>query len=277
MTHPWQAKLGSVTDPLVVFAFEGWSDAGCAATDAVEHLIEVSDAVEIFRIDPEDHYDFQVNRPLAIFSDGRRVVDWPTTSLWSGTLAGRSLLCVRGPEPNLRWRAFTDQLLEIICHVPPRLVVAMGALLADSAHARPIPVLRTTPNEAAAAGFDVPQSFYEGPTGVVGLLADRLGERDLPVVSLWAEVPHYAAAPPSPKASLALLRALADIAGIDVPLQDLPEVATDWEEMVGGLVSTDADLAGYVRDLESDLDEDLPGESGDSLADEVEGFLRRRS
>ena len=62
-----------LTDAVVIGAFEGWNDAGEAATDAINHLLVAWKATLLATIDPEDYYDFQVNRPHVGFdSEGGR-------------------------------------------------------------------------------------------------------------------------------------------------------------------------------------------------------------
>ncbi|GAB3705141.1 PAC2 family protein [Mariniluteicoccus flavus] len=269
--------LRDLTAPVVVMAFDGWNDAGSAATDALTHLVEASQAEVAFTLDSEDYYDFQVNRPVVTSTRRGRSIEWPATTLWVGDLQGRDVVLVSGPEPNLRWKSFSAALVSAVRSTRPSLVVMLGALLADSPHSRPIPVSRTAPNRDLAERFDVEVSSYEGPTGIVGLLADDCARAGLDVVSLWAAVPHYVASPPNPKATLALIQRLEDTADLDVDVTELPELARAWERGVAEVVESDEDLADYVHSLEEDQDEtELPEASGDAIAKEFERYLRRR-
>ncbi len=190
---------------------------------------------------------------------------------------GRDLILVHGIEPNMRWQGFTAQLVTAFTELDVELVILLGALLADSPHTRPLQVTAATSGPKIAAQLHVESVDYKGPTGIVGVLQHACTAAGLPSVSLWAAVPHYVAQPPSPKATLALLRSVEDILDISVPLQDLPAEARAWERGVDELAEQDSDVAEYVRTLEEAKDAtDLPEASGDAIAREFERYLRRR-
>lgn len=266
--------------PVLVAAFEGWNDAAGSATDALEHLEDVWDAEQVGDIDPEEYYDFQVNRPqVEIDAEGRRSIDWPSTRISVARLAQprRDVVLVRGIEPSTRWRTFCAELLGVAAELGVQKVVTLGALLADTPHTRPIPVSATASDPAAARALGVEQSTYEGPTGIVGVLQGACDLAGVPAVSLWAAVPHYVSQPPCPKATLALLRRLEDLLDVPVPLLDLVEEAQAWQRGVDELALDDEEVAEYVRALEDARDTaELPEASGDAIAREFERYLRRR-
>ena len=246
----------------------------------IEHLHAAWDASEIGEIDPEDYYDFQVTRPTLEVADGRtKRLAWPTTRL---ALAkpeglGRDVILVHGIEPNMRWRGFCSELVDAFTGLGADLVVLLGALLADSPHTRPVPVTAAASDQRLAAAMQIEPVDYAGPTGIVGVLQDACSSAGLAVVSLWAAVPHYVAQPPSPKATLALLRGVEDILDAPMPQADLPEEARAWELGVDELAEQDSEVAEYVRSLEEAKDAtDLPEASGDAIAREFERYLRRR-
>ena len=213
---------GSDQGAVMIAAFEGWNDAGSAATSAVLHLAEVLGAQKIDELDPEEYHDFQVNRPVvSTDDDGRRVLTWPTTTVSVAELDGRRFVLVHGIEPSMRWRTYCKELLGIATSLGVRTVITVGGLLADVPHTRPIPVSATSEDPAVQALLDVEQSAYEGPTGIVDVLQHSAQEGGLRALSLWAAVPHYVAHPPSPKATLALVVKLEDLLGVHVPLGDL--------------------------------------------------------
>ena len=276
--------MPELVDPVMIAAFEGWNDAGDAASDAVEHLIDVWNATPISALDPEDYYDFQVNRPtVSLDEGGNRRISWPTTSIAYARVPGtapdtvRDIVLVRGIEPNVRWRGYCSELLTYCAELGIDLVVTLGALLADSPHTRPIPVSGTTSDEEVARALQLERSRYEGPTGIVGVLQEACTTAGLPALSIWAAVPHYVAQPPSPKATLALLRRVEDLLDLPIPLGDLPEDARAWERGVDELAAEDNEVAEYVRALEEAKDTaELPEASGEAIAREFERYLRRR-
>lgn len=266
--------------PVLVAAFEGWNDAGGAASAVVNHLHTVWNAVDVTEIDPEDYHDFQVNRPeIGVDADGRRAVTWPATRVSQVRLpsSGRRVLLVRGVEPSMRWRSFCAELLDVAQDHDVDTVVTLGALLADVPHTRPIPLTITSESVGLRAVLDIEASDYEGPIGIVGVLEHAATRAGLQAASLWAAVPHYVAHPPSPKATLALLTRVEELLGEPVPLGDLAEDAEAWQHGVDELAAEDSEVAEYVRELEQAKDTtDLPEASGEAIAREFERFLRRR-
>jgi proteasome assembly chaperone (PAC2) family protein len=266
---------------VAIAAFEGWNDAGEAATDAVSHLLTAWRAELLATIDPEDYYDFQVNRPHVGFdADGLREISWRTTSFWHcmATPVARDVVLVTGIEPNLRWRSFTAELLDYLTDTGVTTLVTLGALLADVPHTRPVPITGISSDPELAERHSLEPSRYTGPTGIVGVLQEMAQRRGVATLSYWAAVPHYVAQAPNPKGTLALLGQLEDLLGAAVDLRGLPEEAKAWERGVDEMASGDTDVADYVRSLEEERDTaDLPEATGDAIAREFERYLRRRS
>ncbi|MCI2263919.1 proteasome assembly chaperone family protein [Sediminivirga luteola] len=262
---------------LGVIAFEGWNDAGEAATDALELLRETWGVRQIAEIDDEQYYDFQFTRPQVRRVGGESRIDWPRTRIYSGTLpeADCDVVMVSGMEPSFKWRAFSALLEEYLSGADA--IILLGALLADVPHSRPLPVSVTSEDAALRHELDLERSSYEGPTGVLGVLENQLGLARIPVVSAWVAVPNYVAQSPSPKAQLALLGRMEELTGITIPYGDLHEDAQAWETGVDELAQHDAEIADYVARLEQMRDAtDLPEASGEAIAQEFERFLRRR-
>jgi len=274
------ALHGPLRGPVMLATFEGWNDAGGAATQAMIHLHEVWGAEQVDELDPEDYHDFQVNRPTVSSTDnGDRVLTWPTTSVSVATLpgSGGAVVLVQGIEPSMRWRGFCAELLETARRLGVTTVITLGALLADVPHTRPIPVTATSDDRDLQNTLGLDASTYEGPTGIVGVLQHEAIRSGMQGLSIWAAVPHYVAHPPSPKATVALLARIEELLGEAIPLGDLPEDARAWQRGVDELAAEDAEIAEYVSQLEEAKDTaDLPEATGEAIAREFERYLRRR-
>lgn len=273
-------EVRPLVNPVLICAFEGWNDAAGAATGVLDHLLDVWDATLVAAIDPEDYYDFQVNRPLiGSGEDGIRRITWPSTQVHLVRPPGshRDVLLLRGIEPNMRWRQFCGEILEAAEVWGVTLVVTLGALLAETPHTRPIPVSGTATELDLHDRLKLEAPTYEGPTGIVGVLQDACTQVDLPAVSFWAAVPHYLPQPPCPKATLALLEQVEDVLELSVDLGDLPEESRAWDRGVNELAEEDEEISAYVRSLEESTDAaDLPEASGEAIAREFERYLKRR-
>lgn len=265
---------------VMLVAFTGWNDAGESASQVISHLLDEWESSLVAEFDPEDFYDFQVNRPaIKLDERGAREIIWPTTKIFSVRTphSSRELLLVLGAEPSMRWKSFSSELLDVADDYEIDLLVMLGGLLADVPHSRPIAVSATASDPILAKELGVEPSQYEGITGILGVIGDEARNRELNALSLWAAVPHYVSTTPSPKATLALIEALEEHLGLKFPLGNLKERATIWESSVDRMAAEDSEVGDYVRELERSKDDDeLREATGDSIAKEVERFLRRQ-
>jgi proteasome assembly chaperone (PAC2) family protein len=272
--------------PVLIAAFRGWNDAGDAASFAASHLARVWSAKKCASIDSEDFYDFQAVRPQVHLEDGlTRRITWPENDFWAAELSGldRDAVVLVGTEPNLRWRAFSQLIVEAAEAYSVDLVLTFGALLADVPHSRPVHISGTAADEKLVERLNLQRSRYEGPTGIVGVLHESFAKAGIDSASLWAAVPHYLAVNPNPKAALALVSKAAELIGAPADVEELERASTVYEERVTEMVAEDDDVQAYVKLLEQRADEreaeelnpeELP--SGDALAAELEQFLRNR-
>ncbi|OFI38009.1 carboxylate--amine ligase [Arthrobacter sp. SW1] len=265
---------------VMLAAFEGWNDAGEAASDALRYLNKLWQGKKVATVDADDYYDFQFTRPtVRRTASGERRVKWPSTRLYRASVPDSNVdvVVVLGTEPSYRWRAYTAELLVHAETLKVDYVVLLGALLADVPHSRPIPVSTTTEDNALRQRLNLEASQYEGPVGIVGVLAEFAMLAGIPTVSLWAAVPHYVSQAPSPKAQLAILHKVEDLLQLPLDTQSLAEDAEAWERGVNELATDDPEIAAYVRQLEEAKDTaDLPEATGESIAKEFERYLKRR-
>lgn len=277
----WEMNPPRLRRPMMVCAFRGWNDAASAASTALETLADSLEVDVLGEVDPEEFYDFQANRPTTSFSDSRhRRIDWPGNTLISARAeaAKRDLVLFDGTEPNLKWRTYSDLIVEVAERLEVELVVILGSLIAEVAHSLPVPVTGVGTDEELIRTLELERSSYEGPTGIAGVIHDRCRDNGLGSISLWAAVPHYVAAMPNPKAALALSRRLERITGVAADTSGLEFETTAYEEQIGKAVAADPEVEELVRRIESEQ-RDGEGQpevpSGDDLAIEFQRFLRQ--
>jgi proteasome assembly chaperone (PAC2) family protein len=265
--------------PVLIVAFEGWNDAGSAASTAVAHAEDLWGAEPFCEIDPEEFYDFSEVRPTVHFDEhGQRQIDWPQNQLsYARVSDDLEVITLLGIEPQLRWRTFCEQITTLATDLDVRLVVVLGALLAEVPHTRPTPVYGTAYDPALVDSLALTPSSYEGPTGIVGVLHDAFRATGIPSASLWAAVPTYIPNTPSPKAALALVARLGRLLDVDLPADALSVAAGEYENRIDEVLSDDEDSADWVTQLEAAYDEhELDETSGAELIAEVERFLRNQ-
>jgi predicted ATP-grasp superfamily ATP-dependent carboligase len=281
----WDRRPDGLRAPAMVCAFEGWNDAGEAASGAVSFLASALEARRFAHLDSEEFYDFQSNRPTVAFGEGEgRELTWPTVEIFEAPAprAPRDLVLVRGVEPSFRWRSFGGHIVDLARTVGVELVVTLGALLAEVPHTRPVRVTGTAQDHDLSTRLGLHPSRYEGPTGIVGVLHHACSQAGLPSVTLWGAVPHYVAAASNPKTALALLRKVEVLVGVSVDVSELEAAAADYERQVALAVQSDPDIQAFVERLErvaeSEEEQGLPEQmpSGDALAREFQRFLRQR-
>ncbi len=265
--------------PVLIAAFEGWNDAGDAATSAVAHLGDAWGATTFAEIDPEEFYDFTATRPQVHIEDsGTRSVKWPSNTFsWARPEGTGGVVLLSGVEPQLKWRTFCGQVLHVATMLNCRLVLTLGSLLADVAHTRPTPVFGNAYEQAMGDQLELEPSRYEGPTGIVGVLHAECSATSLDSASLWAAVPAYVSSIPSPKAALALVERAGEVIGSSPDTAALVERSADYEVELSRLVDEDDTTAEYVHHLEEQHDQDeVAVQSADDMVEEVERFLREQ-
>ena len=282
---------------LLVVAFEGWNDAGEAASGAVRSLKELLDLYPIAEVDPEDYFDYQFNRPsVASDEDGNRTLVWPSVTIYGPTTPntararqlaadadlsisgdnGSNIYLMLGTEPSRGWKTFTREILDVISANEISSIVFLGAMLADVPHSRPISVFTSSENSEVRTQLGLERSGYEGPVGILSVLGEAAEQAGIHTMSIWASVPHYVHNAPSPKATLAILDKLEEIVDVVIPRGELVTEAAAWESGIDALAGDDDDMASYIEQLEQARDTvDSPEASGEAIAQEFERYLRR--
>jgi proteasome assembly chaperone (PAC2) family protein len=292
MSHLQMEDSPSLRSPVLVAALAGWNDAAQAASSSVLYLINGWSARRFARIDPEEFYDFTEVRPMIRLDPGsQRELEWPSNSFYYHIdhSLSRDVTLLLGIEPHLKWRTFTESVLEVVERYRVGTVVTLGALLADAVHTRPVPLTGYSMDPRLAArlaSMGVAGTRYQGPTGIVGTLHDACRRSDLPAASLWASVPYYLGTTPNPKASHALLSSLSDLLDLHPDLGPLEQQVLAFEQQVTEAVAGNPDVAAHIRELEQRIDAALAEGAKEAEASELpasdlvirdlEDFLRRQ-
>ena len=289
MEHVRWSSRPRLRTPVVIAAFAGWNDAGEAASNAGHHLADVWATRPFATIDAEDFYDFSSTRPhVRLVDGGQREIVWPINELSASSVLGADMdvVLLIGTEPQLKWRTFCSEVLEVVTELNARMLITLGALLAEVPHSRPVSVIGTAADPTLIEQHGLQRSRYEGPTGIVGALHDACNTAGLPSLSLWAAVPAYVQGAPSPKAALALVERVGDVLDLMIPTTALEIASAAYEREVDEVVTNDDELSGYVRRLEDMVDSGEPfgdddedeaisaDDTVEELVEELERFLR---
>lgn len=273
----WTDEPPELNDPILIAAFEGWGDAGDAATTAARHIRDRLIGTPFAEIQPEEFFDFSTSRPMVRVEDGVRKIEWPTNEFAAAKVPGgrHDLVVLIGTEPQLRWKTFAGQILKMVDQLDIKLVVSVGALIADVVHTRPATVYSSGYDPELNERLDLEPSTYEGPTGIIGILHDLLRRHDVASMSLWGTVPGYVPNAPSPKAALALVERLSQLLELSVPTTALEIGAAAYERQITDLVNESEDTQAYVAQMEEAYDNMSPDSSA-ALIEELEQYLRDR-
>lgn len=270
---------------VLLVAFEGWNDATEGASGALKAIAEQLQMTTLDAVDPEDYYDFQFSRPVVEFdAEGNRIISWPGCELLqagaeqlSENPALHNLYVLLGTEPSRRWLSFAGEILEMVQDREIDHVIMLGAMLADVPHTRPMQIFRSSQNESLQQLFDLEPSRYEGPVGILTVLAQAFETEGIPVLSLWGSVPHYVHNTSNPKAALTFLNELTTLTEFSFDTSALANLAFEWERSIDEMAQGDDEMSAYVNQLEKNRDsQDSEEVSGDALAREFERYLRQR-
>ena len=263
--------------PVLLVALTGWNDAGEGASAALTELVQQFGAQQVAQFETQRFYDYQVNRPeVSVQPGGDRKLTWPTTTISQLELpGGPAIYLLQGTEPSLNWVDYTDEILAVASGLDVRTIICAGALLSDNPHTRPVVINASSDSAMVRERFDAVVSDYEGPTGIIGVLALRAHQAGFLTMSLWAGIPHYVANSPAPAASFALLERLASLLAVHPDYSRLIAQRDAWLETVQVLLEEDEEMQDYVRQLEESREAaEHPAATGEAIARDFEMFLR---
>lgn len=275
--------------PVAIVALDGWIDAGQAASTAIGTLLSTLSTYPIATFDADGLLDHRARRPIMHLVDGYNTgLSWPGIELRGATdLEGNDLLLLVGAEPDHSWRAFVDACLDLFQFFDTTMVIGLGAYPATVPHTRPVLLSVTASTEALASSTGLLRGSLDVPAGAQGAIEHAAAHRELPAVGLWAQVPHYVSAEPTPyhAASQALIENIARLSGLHLPTGDLPTEAARTRHRIDAAMSTNDEHVEMLKMLEERHDQFLTESASgdmhsdqlptaDELADEVERFLR---
>lgn len=268
---------------VLIIALDGWTDAGMASTGAVSYIKEKLSSELLLGLDDQDYFDLLRQRPIIVLDEhGERDFIWPSIELFGPGPKSEvqqkdlSLYFLTGQEPALQWQFLITELLEIIEDRDIQSVIMLGSLAAETPHSRPIKIYKNSQTASVRNALGIERSNYDGRAGFISVLGHAIEKAGIPTISIWAQVPHYVASMPSPKAALALVNDLEIMLGFTVDHKEILESAFEWERSVDTFAEGDEDLLNYIAGLERTRDEAEAEEmTTDQLALEFEKFLRQ--
>ncbi|MBI3329630.1 MAG: PAC2 family protein [Nitrospinae bacterium] len=282
-------KVPNLREPVFILAFAGWNDAGESATSAAQYLCSRPDAEKFASLECEEFYNFGELRPrVRLTKSSQREIIWPANEFFytQHPALVHDLIIGVGIEPHLQWKTYIRTLLDLAHQCQVRMIMTLGALLADVVYSRPVRISGSATDPDLRARFHLSSSSrYEGPTGIVGVLNDACRREGLPAMSLWANIPHYLSNTPNPKGMHALVRRVLSILDCSLDLREVETAVRDFEAKVAEVIANNPSVAAYVRQLEErepeEREEDAPRRepelpSGEQLVQELEQFLRRQ-
>jgi hypothetical protein len=288
VTEPALTRVRQWPDELphsvLVMGLEGWIDAGLGGGAATAALLKDSPTELLASFDADLLLDQRARRPIMRVENGINAgLTWPETTLrWGLNPSGRGLLVLSGPEPDMRWRQFTTEVVALGHQLGVELVVGLGAFPAPVPHTRPLRLIATASNADLAGSVGFMPAAIEVPAGIQASLERGFAESGVPAVGLWAQVPHYVAAMPYPAASAALLEKLAELTGFEIDTTGLQTAAARTRAQIDQLIANSDEHTAMVAQLEQQADQGVTGismdpgnlPSGDEIAAELERFLR---
>jgi proteasome assembly chaperone (PAC2) family protein len=271
-------RLGQVPQldsPALIVAFDGWVDAGAAATTAANQVAEGGDVITTF--DADALFDYRARRPALEILDGRpREITWPELAVRRARVGRRDVLVIAGPEPDYRWHDLCESVVDLAKRLGVVEWISVGAIPGAVPHTRPVRVMGTASSpDLLRGGVEAgPEGVLRVPAAALSVLEMAVSAAGIPAVGYFANVPHYVTGP-CPAAAIELLRVLGRHLGAELPLGSLPDEARQIQARLDLAVAADESTRAHVARLEARVDaESQP--TGDDLIADIERFLRDR-
>lgn len=272
----------------LVSTLPGVIDAGQVCRVAATYLTDSLPHERLITFEADELIDFRSSRPLALFDGSRFALD-SEPSLHIDLLhdeAGVPFLLMSGLEPDLRWYAMSDALVEICETFEIARHMSLRAVPAEVPHTR---VISLVPHANAVAQPRSPEDAYrtaplEVPASFAAFLDVRLEAAGLSSQGFVAQIPHYLSRTSFPAGALALLRRVGQAAGLSFGLMGLGDIVEASTRLISTEVAENRELEAHVRDLEEAYDAmqhgvgedahtvlDMP--TADEIGDRLERFL----
>lgn len=269
---------GALHSPIMVVALRGWFDVAEVATGALDEVMNDRVAPVVASIDPDPFFDFTQERPEVYLDDtDERRLRWPTNEFRLVRNPGRAhdLVLLTGVEPHLRFATFAECIITVARRLQCGVVVTVGAAAEAIPHTRPPLVVGSSTNDGLVRALGLSRPTYQGITGLVGVLQERLDRAGLPAVSLRVGVPHYLGNARHPKSSMALLQHLEHVLDVPTGHARLLDDVARWRMLHDEAVDDDRQASLYLTMLEAEYDRraeaSLP--TADDIAADFERFL----
>jgi len=286
----WDGEPPEMRSPVLLVSLKGWIDAAEAAADAMSTIEAQSDRLPVASFDPDVFIDYRSRRPTMEIREGRTDgIDWPSIDLWAGHDAnGRDVLLLTGHEPDAAWNRFSAAIREVCTRFGVRMMVGFGAYPFPAPHTRPSRLSCTSPAEDLLASTHFLRTSVDIPAGMQAVLEQVLHGIGIPSITIWAQVPQYAASMSCPAASMALIDGLREVSGLCFDKRALEQEAIIQRDRLDRLVRRNDEhremVAKYEANYDAAVQPTLPLEpaplresdipSPDELAAELEAFLR---
>lgn len=286
MEHMQFTTTPNLQAPIMLLAFAGWPDAAEGATGALKYLTGKLSAAKFASIDPEEFYVFTDKRPISrVSAQGDREIAWPANDFYAVETRdhAQDMLIFQGIEPNLKWRAYSNAIIEVAQQFGVTKAVMLGALLDSVPHTRPIRISGGAMDLEMAqklGNLGVRASGYQGPTGIGTAVSMAFAAKSIRFGSIWAHSPHYIQVAQFPKVSVALLESLQDVLGTTFDLKEIRASAVDFDHEFQQALEKDDEIQAYVQRLERRYDaarlQDTAIPSPQEMVQELEQFLKGR-
>jgi len=269
-------------EPRLLLGFSGWMDGGDVSTGTVKCFIDKLGAQKIATINPEGFYIYNfpgMMEVTALFRPHTKVEEGLITSFEVPANAffaspENDLILFLGKEPNLLWEEFADCILSLCSQFSVKMLYFIGSVAGLVPHTREPRLFCSVSNAELKEAFQhygVKFTTYEGPASFITYLTTRCNEQNLALVSLVATIPAYVQGS-NPKCIETVTRRLAGMLDVQMDLDDMETVSDEFEKKLNDVVQQQPELAGSIRKLEEDYDNEI----FDSEMGELKNWLEQQ-
>ncbi|MBC2681697.1 PAC2 family protein [Corynebacterium anserum] len=292
LEYPTPMRSEESVEPLpMLVALQGYADAGQAIANASTHLLQALDHSPVASFKVDELIDYRSRRPGVTINHSRVVhrENMELTLYLLKDISDRPFLLLSGPEPDLKWEAFSDAVVELAQRTGVERVVTLYSAPMTVPHTRPLVISAHASDNALIKDFHTWDSRMIIPGAAALDTEYKLDKHGIETIGMTAHVPHYIAASDYPEATYALLKAAGTLTGLDIPLgaleSDIDRIKRQLEEQVSESQEISAVVAALERQYDAEAEQMRrrkennllePGQqipTGEELGAEFEAFL----
>jgi hypothetical protein len=275
----------------LIASLNGFTDAGSTISQVSDNIFSNFDHQLVIEFDNDELLDYRARRPVMYFEKDH-IADYEPATLGLFLVydeARQPFLFLHGYEPDFKWEAFVDSILELISRFEVCQVTWVHSIPFPIPHTRPIGVTVSGNRRDLIDSTSEWKPQTQVPGNVLHLLEYRASSVGIPMVGFVLLIPHYLGDSEYPMAGVKALELLSQGTGLVFSTDQLREESGTFAKKLAEQVEENDDLKRMIANLElgygsertspgrpniSTPEKPIP--TADEIAAELEDYLASR-